>query len=61
MTRKTNQYLDYSNWPTKDQALWKTAFTPATDPFDDGGPGAHLSERTIHHLRYTYGKFLYFL
>jgi integrase/recombinase XerD len=61
MKRTTKQYLDYSNWPTIDQALWKTAFAPATDPFDDGGPGAHLSERTIHHLRYTYGKFLYFL
>jgi integrase len=61
MKRTTKQYLDYSNWPTIDQSLWKAAFTPAADPFDDSGPGAHLSERTIHHLRYTYGKFLYFL
>jgi hypothetical protein len=29
--------------------------------FDDGGPGAHLSTRTLFQLQYTWGKFLFFL
>jgi integrase/recombinase XerD len=61
MKRAPKQYLNYCSWPAIDQALWKEAFAPAAGPFDDGGPGAHLSERTIHQLRYAYGKFLYFL
>ncbi len=61
MKRTTKQYLDYTNWPAIDKTLWKAAFAPATDQFDDGGPGARLSKHTIHQLRYTYGKFLYFL
>jgi integrase len=41
---------------------WTTsAFAAGTDLFDESGPGAHLAERTIQQLQYTYGKFLYFL
>jgi integrase/recombinase XerD len=61
MKRTTKQYLDYSDWPATDKTLWKAAVAPGKDLFDDGGPGAHLSDRTICQLRYTYGKFLYFL
>ena len=61
MKRKAKQYLEYSSWPAKDKALWKAAFAAGTDLFDESGPGAHLAERTIQQLQYTYGKFLYFL
>lgn len=61
MKRTTRQYFDYSKWPAVDKTLWEAAFAPGTDLFDDSGPGAHLAERTIWQLRYTYGKFLYFL
>jgi hypothetical protein len=61
MKRSAKQYLDYCDWPTTDKTLWKAAFAPGAGPFDDGGPGARLSEHTIHQLRYAYGKFLYFL
>ena len=54
-------YLRYSEWPSRDQTLWKRAFEAKIDPFDDGGPGAHLAERTVQQLQYAYGKFLYFL
>jgi hypothetical protein len=37
------------------------AFEPKVDLFDGGGPGAHLSERTVQQLQYAYGKFLYFI
>jgi integrase/recombinase XerD len=57
----TKQYLGFSSWPTRDKALWKAAFASGADLFDDRGPGSHLSARTISQLRYTYGKFLYFL
>ena len=61
MRNTTKLYLPYAEWPRADKALWKKAFRPAVDPFDGGGPGAHLSERTIQQLEYTYGKFLYFI
>ena len=61
MKPRAKQYLDYSKWPAVDKGLWQAAFMPGTDLFDDGGPGSHLSERTIWQLRYTYGKFLHFL
>ena len=61
-TRRTARlYLRYSEWPSRDQTLWKRAFEPKIDPFEDGGRGAHLSERTVQQLEYAYGKFLYFL
>ena len=61
-TRRTARlYLRYSEWPSRDQTLWKRAFEPKIDPFEDGGHGAHLSERTVQQLEYAYGKFLYFL
>lgn len=58
MKRTTRQY---SKWPTVDKDLWKAAFASGADLFDDGGPGSHLSTRTVLQLRYTYGKFLHFL
>jgi hypothetical protein len=61
MKRKTKLYLGYSEWPATDKAVWESAFEPGTDLFDDGGPGAHLAERTLSQLKYTYGKYLYFL
>jgi len=54
-------YLPYTEWPRADEALWKKAFEPTVDLFDGGGPGAHLSERTVQQLEYAYGKFLYFI
>jgi integrase/recombinase XerD len=62
MNRRIRQYLEFQNWPAADIKLWKATFTPGTDLFDDGGGlGAHLAERTISQLEYTYGKFLYFI
>jgi len=62
MTRSAKRlYLPYLEWSCADKALWKKAFEPNTDLFHDGGPGAHLSERTVQQLQYAYGKFLYFL
>jgi integrase len=61
MRRTARLYLRHSELPSRDQTLWKRAFEPKTDPFDDGGPGAHLSERTVQQLEYAYGKFLFFL
>jgi hypothetical protein len=61
MSATTKLYLCHSEWPSRDQTLWKRAFEPKIDPFDDGGPGAHLSERTVQQLEYAYGKFLYFV
>ena len=40
MKRTTKQYLDYSNWPTKNTTVWKAAFASGADLFDDGGPGS---------------------
>jgi hypothetical protein len=60
MKRRARLYLRYSEWPSDDKTLWKQAFEPKVDPFDDGGPGAHLSKRTVQQLQYAYGKFLYF-
>jgi integrase/recombinase XerD len=54
-------YLRYSEWPSVDKTLWKRAFEPKIDPFDDRSPGAHLSKRTVQQLQYAYGKFLYFI
>jgi hypothetical protein len=54
-------YWCFSDWPEADKALWQTAFNLPTDVFDDGGPGAHLSTRTLFQLQYTWGKFLFFL
>jgi integrase/recombinase XerD len=61
MRRTARLYLQYSEWPSRDKTLWKRAFEPKIDLFDGGGPGAHLSERTVQQLQYAYGKFLYFL
>jgi integrase/recombinase XerD len=61
MRDTTKLYLRYAEWPRADKALWKKAFEPTVDSFDGGGPGAHLSERTIQQLQYSYGKFLYFI
>jgi integrase/recombinase XerD len=61
MRRTPRLYLRNSEWPRRDRTLWKRAFEPKMDPFDDGGPGAHLSERTVQQLQYAYAKFLYFL
>ena len=60
--RATNKlYLGYSEWPRADKALWLQAFEPKVDLFDGGGPGAHLSQRSVQQLQYAYGKFLYFI
>ncbi len=59
MKRTKRQYLEYSRWLATDKTLWQTAFTPGADVFDEGGPGAHLAERTLSQLQYTYGKFLF--
>jgi hypothetical protein len=61
MRRTARLYLRNSEWPSRDKTLWKRAFEPKIDPFDDGGPGAHLSERTVQQVQYAYGKYLYFL
>ena len=61
MSATTKLYLGYSEWPRDDKVLWQQAFEPNIDPFDDGGHGAHLSERTVQQLQYAYGKLLYFL
>ena len=61
MKRKTKLYLPYTEWPAADKALWTAAFEPGTDLFDGGGPGSHLSERTVRQLQYAYGKFLFFI
>jgi integrase/recombinase XerD len=61
MTEKSRLYLPYAEWPKTDKALWKQTFEPSMDPFEDGGRGAHLSERTVQQLQYAYGKFLYFI
>jgi integrase/recombinase XerD len=61
MRATTKLYLRYSEWPRADKALWRQAFEPKVDLFDGGGPGAHLSERSVQQLQYAYGKFLYFL
>ena len=61
MRRQRKQYLDFAEWPIVDKTLWKAAFEPGTDLFDEGGSGGHLAERTLWQLRYTYGKFLYFV
>jgi integrase len=61
MKRKAKQYLEYSSWPAEDKALWKAAFAVGANLFDETGPGAHLAERTVQQLQYTYGKFLFFL
>lgn len=61
MKSKTKLYLPYTEWPAGDKALWTAAFEPGTDLFDDGGPGSHLSERTVRQLQYAYGKFLFFI
>lgn len=61
MKRSTKQYLEYVKWPVADKRLCEAAFAPAKDVFDDAGPGAHLADRSIAQLRYTYGKFLFFL
>jgi len=59
--KATRLYLQYSEWPRTDKTLWRRAFERKTDPFEDGGPGAHLSNRTVEQLQYAYAKFLYFL
>ena len=62
MTRRAKRlYLPYSEWPRDVKARWKKAFEPNTDLFHEGGPGAHLAERTVQQLQYAYGKFLCFL
>ena len=61
MRRTARLYLGYSEWPSRDKALWQRAFEPKKDLFDGGGPGAHLSDRTVQQLQYAYGKFLCFL
>lgn len=61
MKRKHRLYCRYPEWPETDKALWEAAFAPAMDPFDEGGAGAHLSPRTLAQLRYTWGKYLFFL
>ena len=61
MTRKARQYLEYARWPASDKTLWQVAFAPGADIFDERGPGAHLAERSIRQLQYTYGKFLSFV
>jgi integrase/recombinase XerD len=61
MRATTKLYLRYSEWPRADKALWQQAFEPKVDLFDGGGPGAHLSERSVQQLQYAYAKFLYFI
>jgi integrase/recombinase XerD len=61
MRPTTKLYLRHSEWPCADKALWQKAFEPKVDLFDGGGPGAHLSERSVQQLQYAYGKFLYFI
>jgi integrase/recombinase XerD len=61
MRATTKLYLRYSEWPRADKALWQQAFEPKVDLFDGGGPGAHLSKRSVQQLRYAYGKCLYFI
>jgi integrase/recombinase XerD len=61
MRATTKLYLRYSEWPRADKALWQQAFESKADVFDDGGPGAHLSERSVQQLQYSYGKFLHFI
>src|ERR1700747_1037039 len=61
MTCAAGRYLHYSSWPAGDKTLWQAAFSPGSDLFDEAGAGAHLAERTIWQLRYTYGKFLFFI
>ncbi len=61
MRPRTRQYLRCRDWPAADRTLWKAAFAPGTDIFDDTGSGARLAERTIQQLEYTYGKFLFFV
>jgi integrase len=57
----TRLYLRYSEWPRTDKALWQQAFEPKANLFEGGGPGAHLSERSVQQLQYSYGKFLHFI
>jgi integrase/recombinase XerD len=59
MKRKARQYLAFPEWPPADRNLWEATFAPRRDPFDAVGTDA--SDRTIQQLRYTYGKFLFFL
>jgi integrase len=54
-------YRPYSEWSRADKARWRRAFEPKADLFDGGGPGAHLSERSVQQLQYACGKFLYFI
>src|SRR3974390_1454618 len=54
MRATTKLYLCYSEWPRADKALWQKAFKPKVDLFDGGGPGAHLSERSVQQLQYAY-------
>jgi len=61
MRATTRLYLRYCKWPRADKALWQQAFEPKVDLFDGGGPGAHLSERSVQQLQYAYAKFLYFI
>jgi integrase/recombinase XerD len=60
MTRM-RQYLAYAEWPDEDRRLWDAAFKKGEWLFDDGGRGAHLSERSHQQLQYAYGKFLKFV
>ena len=61
MRATTRLYLRCCEWPRADKALWQQAFEPKVDLFDGGGPGAHLSERSVQQLQYAYAKFLYFI
>lgn len=61
MKRRGKQYLEYLKWPAADRNLWAAAFARGQDVFDDAGPGSCFAERTVAQLKYTYGKFLFFL
>jgi len=61
MTRSVKRlYLPYSEWPRDVKARWKKAFEPNTDLFHEGGPGAHLSDRTVQQLHMHAENFSFF-
>lgn len=60
MSRAPQIQVPLATWPEEDRTLWTAAFR-AGDPFEEGGPAAHLAERTRSDMYYRYSCLLGFL
>jgi site-specific recombinase XerD len=58
--RRLRVSLRLCDWPARDRKNWAEALQ-SIGPFDENGPGSHLSERTRTTLLNAYGRWLGFL